>query len=43
MKGKTNPYATNRGGSIKAPKTPDPNPPKATSIKGNDLRTKKGK
>lgn len=43
MKGKNNPYATNAGGAIKAPKTADKNPPKSTVIKGNDLRSKKGK
>ena len=40
---KGNPYATNAGGMIKAPKTVDKNPPKATVVKGNDLRSKKGK
>ena len=43
MKGKNNPYATNKGGYIKAPKTVDNTPPKATVVKGNDLRAKKGK
>lgn len=43
MKGKNNPYATNAGGYIKAPKTVDKNSPKATVTKGNDLRVKKGK
>jgi hypothetical protein len=43
MKGKNNPYATNQGGYIKAPKTVSTNPPKATVVKGNDLRAKKGK
>ena len=43
MKGKNNPYATNAGGYIKAPKTADKNSPKATVTKGNDLRVKNNK
>jgi hypothetical protein len=41
---KTNRYATNEGGIIKAPKKPT-NQPKATVTKSNDLRngTKKSK
>lgn len=45
MKGKetkNNPYATNEAGYIKAPKA-KPAQPKATSISGNDLRTRGGK
>lgn len=41
---KTNRYATNQGGVIKAPKSVTDSP-KATVVKGNDLRvgTKKSK
>ncbi len=38
MKQKGNPYATNAGGVIKAPKKPAKNSPKATVVKGDDLR-----
>ena len=38
-----NPYATNAGGHIKAPKNPAKDSPKATVTKGNDLRTGKKK
>ncbi len=37
-----NPYATNNGGIIKAPK-PVKNAPKATVVKGSDLRDGKKK
>ena len=40
-----NPYATNRGGKIEAPKNPAADDPKATRIesgKNGDLRQKKG-
>ena len=42
---KNNPYQTNKDGIIKAPKSQGEDSPKATVIKGNDLRvgTKKGK
>ena len=40
---KNNGYATNKAGVIKAPKPVGKDSPKATSIKGNDLRVKKGK
>ena len=44
MKGnKTNPYATNAGGAIKAPKSVGNASPKSTVVKGNDLRVKKSK
>ncbi len=43
MKGKSNPYATNQGGYIKAPKTVGKDSPKATVVKGNDLRVKNNK
>jgi hypothetical protein len=33
-----NPYATNRGGKIDAPKTPSAGDPRATVTKGDDLR-----
>lgn len=36
-----NPYATNKGGMIKAPKNPAKDSPKATVTKGNDLRVGK--
>ena len=40
----TNPYQTNKGGRIKAPKTVATDEPKATTIKSKtDLRVKKGK
>lgn len=44
MKGneKNNPYATNAAGKIKATKG-KPEQPKASVIKGNDLRVKGGK
>ena len=35
-------YATNKGGYIKAPVNVTKGDPKATVIKGNDLRAKKG-
>lgn len=38
-----NPYATNAGGQIKAPKNPAKDSPKATVTKGNDLRSGKKK
>lgn len=38
-----NPYATNAGGQIKAPKNPAKDSPKATTTKGNDLRVGKKK
>ncbi len=38
-----NPYATNAGGVIKAPKNPAKDSPKATVTKGNDLRDAKNK
>jgi hypothetical protein len=42
MKSKqNNPYATNKGGMIKAPKNPAKDSPKATVTKGNDLRVGK--
>lgn len=34
----TNPYATNRGGKIDAPKAPAAKDPRATVTKGDDLR-----
>jgi hypothetical protein len=37
MKKQRNPYATNQGGVIKAPNTVN-NSPKATVVKGKDLR-----
>ena len=43
MKHTGNPYATNKGGMIKAPKTPAKDSPKATVVKGNDLRSGKDK
>ena len=39
---KKNPYATNKGDLIKAPKSPSAGDPKATKTVGNDLRVKKG-
>ena len=38
---KNNPYATNKGGVIKAPNTVGKDSPKSTVIKGNDLRVGK--
>ena len=38
----SNRYATNKGGMIKAPKSV-PDQPKATVVKGNDLRNGTGK
>lgn len=38
-----NPYATNAGGQIKAPRNPAKDSPKATTTKGNDLRVGKKK
>lgn len=38
MKGKTNGYATNKGGLIKAPNSVTKGDPKAGVKKGNDLR-----
>ena len=35
-----NPYATNRGGKIDAPKSPALKDPRATVTKGDDLRRK---
>lgn len=35
---KGNPYATNSGGIIKAPKNVGADSPKSTVVKGNDLR-----
>ena len=40
---KNNPYATNKGGVIKSPKNPSKDSPKATVVKGNDLRVGTGK
>ena len=42
MKNGTNRFATNKGGMIKAPKGV-PDQPKATVVKGSDLRNGKGK
>ena len=42
MKNGTNRFATNKGGMIKAP-TGVPDQPKATVVKGSDLRNGKGK
>lgn len=42
MKNGTNRFATNKGGIIKAPKSV-PDQPKATVVKGSDLRNGKGK
>ena len=39
-KGK-NPYATNRGGFIAAPTDPAKGDPRATGVKGDDLRAKR--
>ena len=38
---KKSPYATNKGGVIKAPNTVGKDSPKSTVIKGNDLRVGK--
>ena len=38
-----NPYATNKGGKIEAPRKPSANDPKSTRKEGNDLRIKGGK
>lgn len=35
-----NPYATNRGGKIDAPRKPSSGDPRATVTKGDDLRRK---
>lgn len=35
-----NPYATNRGGKVNAPKNPASGDPRATVTKGDDLRRK---
>jgi hypothetical protein len=35
---KNNPYQTNKGGHIKAPKSQSKDSPKATVTKGDDLR-----
>ena len=40
---KGNPYQTNKGDVIKAPKSQSQNSPKATVVKGSDLRVKNGK
>jgi hypothetical protein len=41
---KNNPYQTNKGGEIKAPRNPSSGDPKATTIKSKgDLRSPKGK
>ncbi len=40
---KDNRFATNKGGIIKAPKSVGKDSPKATVVKGNDLRNGKGK
>ena len=40
---KNNPYASNKGGVIKAPRNPEKDSPKATVVKGNDLRVGTGK
>lgn len=42
-KTRDNPYATNKGEFIRAPKDPAKNSPKATVVKGNDLRVKNSK
>lgn len=42
MKGKKNPYATTKGGVIKAPVKQN-DEPKATVKTGDDLRIRKGK
>ena len=42
-KHKGNPYATNAGGMIKAPKSPAKDSPRATVTKGTDLRDGKSK
>lgn len=39
----SNPYATNSGEIIKAPKNVGANSPKSTVVKGNDLRNGTGK
>lgn len=41
MKKTNNPYQTNECGIIESPKKIVKNPPKATVVKGNDLRTGK--
>ena len=41
-KNNTNPYQTNKGGQILAPKKVQ-DEPRAVKITGDDLRTKKGK
>lgn len=43
MKIGNNPYATNAGGHIKAPKNTSQGQPKSTVVTGDDLRVKKGK
>jgi ribosomal protein L13E len=43
MKKSNNPFQTNEGGIIQSPKKIVKNPPKATVVKGNDLRAGKGK
>lgn len=40
---KGNPYQTNKGDVIKAPKSQSQGSPKATAVKGSDLRVKKTK
>ena len=40
---KNNPYATNKGGIINAPKNTGKDSPKSSVVKGNDLRVKKSK
>lgn len=40
---KNNPYQSNKGDIIKAPKSQNSGAPKATVTKGNDLRVKKSK
>ena len=40
---KNNPYATNKGGVIKAPKPQGKDSPKSTVVKGDDLRCGKRK
>lgn len=39
---KYSPYATNKGGKIESPRTPDKNGPKSIKIVGDDLRVKRG-
>ncbi|MBP3308489.1 MAG: hypothetical protein IJY01_07160 [Clostridia bacterium] len=44
MKNKTySPYATNKGGRILSPRAGEKNEPKASAIKGDDLRLGKSK